>query len=429
MKDLMQMNHPTLLEVFFSGSLVGNLALSQRGEIWFDYSPLWVKSGFGLSPMSQFNLKLGPFKSNNQNLFNGLHGVFNDALPDGWGMLLMDRTLKKQFGWDPHEITPIDRLAYMSNRAMGGLEFRPAMPSSLDSSIPSLEELARDVMLVEEGTQEEVINSLAIFGGSPGGARPKVTIAMHKRDNHCISGFGDIPAEFDHWIIKFRTINLDPDCMGRIELAYSKMAQNAKIEMPPIKLIQVKLRNKMEDYFAVQRFDRVGNIKRHVISLAGMLEISHRSPSIDYLNLLKAVYFATKDHGEVKRAFRLMVFNVLAHNKDDHAKNFSFIHKNNSWKLAPAYDLTFSSGMNNQHTTAVSGEGLPTLRAIQEIAKELTISDWKEIVLEVYEAVSSWEKLACELMIPQKYISQYKKAMQSAPCFSEIAKQHPLSEI
>ena len=89
---------------------------------------------------------------------------------------------------------------------MGGLEFRPAMPSSLDSSIPSLEELARDVMLVEEGTQEEVINSLAIYGGSPGGARPKVTIAMHKRDNHCISGFGDIPTEFDHWIIKFRII-------------------------------------------------------------------------------------------------------------------------------------------------------------------------------------------------------------------------------
>jgi hypothetical protein len=33
-----------------------------------------------------------------------------------------------------------------------------------------------------------------------------------------------------------------------------------------------------------------------------------------------------------------------------------------------------------------SGEGLPTLRSIQEIAKELTISDWKEIVLEVYDA-------------------------------------------
>ena len=77
----------------------------------------------------------------------------------------------------------------------------------------------------------------------------------------------------------------------------------------------------------------------------------------------------------------------------------------------------------------MSGEGLPTLRSIQEIAKELTISDWKEIVLEVYEAASSWEKLASELMIPQKYISQYKKAMQSATCFSEIAKQHPLSEI
>ena len=77
MKDLMQMNHPTLLEVFFSGSLVGNLALSQRGEIWFDYSPLWVKSGFSLSPMSQFNLKLGPFKI-----------IFDGELNTGLGIII-----------------------------------------------------------------------------------------------------------------------------------------------------------------------------------------------------------------------------------------------------------------------------------------------------------------------------------------------------
>jgi len=64
-----------------------------------------------------------------------------------------------------------------------------------------------------------------------------------------------------------------------------------------------------------------------------------------------------------------MVFNVLIGNKDDHAKNFSFIYRDNHWKLSPAYDLLPSSGFNNNHTTTVNGKGKPGINDCIEVAK------------------------------------------------------------
>lgn len=412
--------HIKRLEVWIASNRVGLLGQNERGEIWFEYDPLWIKTGFPLTPLDQFSLKAGAFTTDQQNPFNGLHGVFNDALPDGWGLLLMDRTFKKYFNWDPHEITALDRLAYIGNRAMGALEFREAINIIDDVELPSINNLATESVLIQKSTQEEILNSLAIYGGSPGGARPKVTVALKRNGNSCISGFSVIPENYDHWIVKFRTQLSDPICMGRIELAYSKMAKLAKVEMPETKLISAQVQGKKEEFFAVQRFDRIGNSKKHIVSLAGMLEISHRSPSIDYLDLLKAVQFVTNCDLEIEKAFRLMVFNVLAHNKDDHSKNFSFIYSDGLWKMTPAYDLTFSAGMNNQHSTAVMGLGLPTLESIQKVAQTMGIKKSNQIIREVYEAVSQWIVIATEGNVSKKIISEYKKAIFEGPCFKQL---------
>jgi serine/threonine-protein kinase HipA len=115
-----------------------------------------------------------------------------------------------------------------------------------------------------------------------------------------------------------------------------------------------------------------------------------------------------------------MIFNVLAHNKDDHSKNFSFIYSDGLWEMTPAYDLTFSSGMNNQHSTAVMGLGLPTAESIQRVAKKMSIKKSNEIIREVYEAVQQWETIASEENISKKIISQYKKAITEGPCFKEL---------
>jgi serine/threonine-protein kinase HipA len=412
--------HVQQLGVFMHQQLVGTLAQDSRGQIWFEYNAAWLSSGFALSPMPSFGLKAGAFKAANQT-FHGLHGIFNDALPDGWGLLLMDRALKKNQLWDAHQITPLDRLAYIGHRAMGALEFKPLLSKESAVEAPSLTHLAEEAMLVQEGLADQVLSALYIHGGSPGGARPKVTVAIDAQSSQkLMSGFEEIPDSFDHWIVKFRSQATDPQDMGRIELAYAKMAEAAKVEMPPCMLITAKVRGAEDDFFAVKRFDRVKNQKRHVISLGGMLEASHREPCLDYTQLLKTVHFATRNMQDVERAFRLMVFNVLSHNKDDHVKNFAFLHDSKHWQFAPAFDLTFSGGMNNQHTTAIAGEGNPSLKAIQKVAAGAGIKHWQTIVEEVFTAVAQWPQFAQAQGVSPAITAQYLTAMQAEPCFAEL---------
>ncbi|EQD52860.1 HipA domain-containing protein, partial [mine drainage metagenome] len=207
-----------------------------------------------------------------------------------------------------------------------------------------------------------------------------------------------------------------PEDMGCIEMAYAQMARAAGVYMPETKLVSAVVRGKKQNFFAVKRFDRNGNEKKHVITLGGMLEASHRVPSLDYSELLKAVSFATKDAREVTKAFRMMVFNVLAHNKDDHVRNFSLMLEKGKWLMTPAYDLTFSQGMNNYHMMAVSGEGNPTLNGIRALAAKFDISDRESIMAEVLDAVSSWPNHAKTWGVSAKITKDYQKAMLDTPC-------------
>ena len=409
MKDVAQ------LDVRMDNLRVGGLASDARGEIFFEYDPSWVAGGYALSPMNHFRLRQRAFKSSNK-IFDGLHGVFNDALPDGWGLRLMHRALKARAGWNPHEITPLDRLAYIGDRAMGALEFYPAIENDATDREPSLGELAEAALLVEEGKAGEILRALFVQGGSPGGARPKVTVALQRDSDHCLCGFGTIPDDYDHWLVKFRSKEGDPECIGRVEKAYAQMAVDAGVIMPETRLVSAVVRGKPQDFFAVQRFDRNGNQKRHVLSLGAMLEANYRLPCLDYDGLFKAVLLATKDVREVVKAFRVMVFNVLGHNKDDHLKNFSFIHQESQWRLSPAYDLTFSAGMNNHHMTSVSGKGNPSMQDIRALAQKHEIADWKTIVNEVRETVCAWSSYAKAWNVDAEVARAYADAMLALPC-------------
>ena len=235
-----------------------------------------------------------------------------------------------------------------------------------------------------------------------------------------LSGFETIPDHYDHWMVKFRSNTADPVCMGRVEMAYAQMAAAAGVDMPPSRLMSAKVRGVQEDFFAVKRFDRIKNKKLHVISLGGMLDASHREPCLDYTELLKAVHFATKNIQDVERAFRLMVFNVLAHNKDDHVKNFAFLFNGKHWQLAPAFDLTFSGGVGNQHTTAVAGQGNPTLSAIKQVAKGAGIKQADLVIDHVFAAVSQWPRFASEQGVTPGVANVYAQAIQAGPCFAEL---------
>jgi serine/threonine-protein kinase HipA len=383
--------HVARLKVLHCLQEVGMLAITDRGQILFEYAPQWLAAGFDLAPRSlAFN---GVPQGAKDPLFNGLHGVFNDSLPDGWGLLLMDRIFNNRMGWSRHQITPLDRLAYIGKRAMGALSYEPEYEKERIEDVVDLSVLAASVETVLSGSTEDVFTQLRIQGGSPGGARPKVTVALSQNSPVCLSGFHQIPDGYQHWLVKFRSKE-DPEDMGRAEKTYADMAKIAGVEMPETALQRVKLGSREEDYFAVRRFDRDVNARRHVVTMAGLYYADFRTPCMDYKDILAATSILTKDIRQVERAFRLMTFNVLTHNKDDHAKNFAFVYGPGGWELSPAYDLTFSHGMGNEHTTAIAGSGNPGRDKLMEIARAFRIEAGAKIIEEVRHAVSMWQTLA-----------------------------------
>jgi len=356
------------LEVGYEGSMVGKLALSPDQLAAFEYDSEFLKTGFSISPF-YLPLKPGVFIAK-RDPFNGLFGVFNDSLPDGWGMLLTDRLLKKE-QMDPQLLTPLDRLTLVGSNGMGALTYKPYTAFSNKEPISDLNLLAEEVKQILHTNYNGSIENLFQKGGTSGGARPKVLLTID-----------DI-----EWLVKFQGSS-DPDDIGQQEYTYSEVARKCGIEMPETRLFEGK-------FFGTRRFDREGSKRYHVHSASGLLYASFRYPSLDYTELIKATMALTRNITEAWKVFRLMVFNVLTCNRDDHAKNFSFIWKNREWKLSPAYDLVLSSGFNGQHTTTIAGQGNPSKADIFEVAKLTGLPAKTAITIfdEVYEGCEEIRKV------------------------------------
>lgn len=333
----------------------------------------------------------------------------------------MDRALKKYRDLERSQITPIDRLAYMGHRCMGALEYQPELLPEQDGNLIDLADIAAQSEKILRGETIDVLEELRICGGSPGGARPKVTVAFSENMETCISSFGDLPEGYSHWIVKFRNDSRhddgDPVDMGRLEMAYADMARAAGLQVPNTRLIELTANRKQEAFFAVQRFDREVNRKIHFLSLAGYAYANHRVPCLDYgSGVLAATKKITKSDKEVEKAFRLMLFNVLAHNKDDHSKNFAYLldpGSRGAWRLAPAYDLTFNTGMANNHTTAINGSGNPGFADLEKVAAERKVKNWQRVLDEVRGAVARWPEFASNYGITKARTKAIQKELSA----------------
>ncbi len=375
--------------------LVGTLAEHDR-RTYFEYDAAWLARGTELSP---FTLPARPgLIEHTDREFGPLPGLFDDSLPDGWGLLLMDRHFRR-LGIDPALVSPLDRLAYLGTRTMGSLTYHPPTDrEDVDSSVFDLHELSSQAQAVHAGDATEVLPQLLHAGGSPGGARPKVLVGYAPDTGEIVSGEGDLPEGFEHWIVKFAAREEAADA-GPVEYAYSRMAEAAGLDMPETRLFETV---EGDRFFGVRRFDRGSNNRRwHVHTFGNLIHADFRIPSCDYSELLKATAILTRNHQCVRRAFRLMAFNVLAHNRDDHVKNFAFRldDEADDWSLAPAYDLTFAAGPGGEHTTTVRGEGkAPTAKHMLELAAELDLerSAAEAMIDEVRQAVAYWPRWADE---------------------------------
>lgn len=387
------------ISVMLQGTRVGELIPIPRQGLFFSYDPAWLAKGFNLAPFHmEFSIK--PQRAADPRLFDGLHGAFSDSLPDGWGLLLMDRFFRRELGVERHDISPLDRLAYMGARGMGALEYVPMLENGTTADDLDLAALYEASQTILSGSADEIITSLRLAGGSPGGARPKAVIGLSADYRRAVSSFGAMPEGYEHWLIKFRSDGDHRDS-GAIEQAYAMMARQAGVEVSESKLFDVQTATGSERFFATRRFDREAGAKRHMLSAAAILYADFRAPSLDYSDLLRATWAMTRDATEVEKMARLMIFNALTHNHDDHAKNFSFFGGPDGWKMAPAYDLTFSStgGRRDEHTTAFVGAGKPSRKALVQVCKPYSFLEPERYIAQTLDALSGWSTCCTELEI------------------------------
>lgn len=357
------MNDIKIIEVFMNSAKVGRIAMTPDSLCAFEYDPAFVASELSISP---FNL---PLKSEvfiaKRTPFNGGFGVFDDSLPDGWGNLILDRYLKSK-GIDPTKLTLLQRLALVGSIGRGALEYRPDYSESTGDEIVDYDKLASEAQtILTSDNNGDSLDTLYRFGGSPGGARPKVFVTIDGKE----------------WLVKFKAAQ-DPDNIGEIEYKYSLLAKECGIGMPETRLFEGK-------YFGVERFDRTPAGKVHTVSAAGLLGADYRVPSLDYLDLLRLCHILTKNMEEVYALFRLMVFNVAINNRDDHAKNFSFQLIEGEWRLSPAYDLLPSAGFNGFHTTTVNNNGEPNVEDMLIMAEKVGLN--KQRAKEIIEKIDDLE--------------------------------------
>lgn len=329
------------LDVYYHGQHVGTLAETPDKRIAFQYNHEWQKNGFSISPFS-LPLRNDVFVPNERSLdrFGGLFGVFADSLPDSWGQLLLDRYLES-IGLKRGAVTTIERLAYIGKSGMGALEYKPSKESDFNFNSAGLDfdTIAKECENILSSKSSDQLDILFKLGGSSGGTRPKILLSEDNRD----------------WIVKFPSKN-DPEISGKREYDYSLCAKDCGIVMTATSLIPSSV---CDGYFKTERFDRKNGEKIFTITFAALLEADFRAPSCDYETYFKLTRALTKDATfDKEQLYRIMTFNIASHNQDDHTKNFSFIHTDQQgWKLAPAYDITYSDTYWGEHTSSVNGKG------------------------------------------------------------------------
>jgi len=398
--------------------LVGWLAQNAQG-VYFQYAEDYLKGFSNLSPFGlNFDSSLQKAPSDPH---QGLLGVFADSLPDGWGSLLMDRVFRQQ-GILPAQVTAMDRLAFVGDRGMGALSYRPASNWYRDSKEAiGLYQLGEQAQALFEGQTQEVLSAL-VTAGSSGGARPKAQV-------YCLPGqlktCRTYPEPGDEaWLVKFTSQHLALGHEeGLCEAAYLTLAEKAGLQVPEWQLISFEDKGIQRHWLALKRFDWAEKTKGlagrlHMHTVCGLLDADFRVPSLDYEDLIKATSLVCKSPVAGQLQFLRAAFNLFACNQDDHSKNWAFLQEDQGqWQPAPFYDVTFSPHPYGEQATAFCGYGKkPPVSALQRLARAASFSSWKEAqreMVKVIEPLADFAKIAGELGVSKETTGLIEKKLNA----------------
>ena len=224
---------------------------------------------------------------------------------------------------------------------------------------------------------------------------PKAIIAIDWNTGEVKSGQFLLPENYTQYILKFRDSAVWPT--AEVEWAFQKLAIRAGITMENCRLLSVDGQN----HFLTERFDRKNGRKLHTATLQAL-----NGDTVSYEQLLKVCRKMRLPYPDMEQVFRRAVFNYLSGVCDDHDKNFSFIlSPDGVWRLAPAYDVTFTVNLMNKfigdrHVLSLSGQNRQISRSdILRFAEQGDIRNAASIVEEITEAVGAFESVASEIGI------------------------------
>ena len=397
---------------------VGILAQNRHGA-FFQYDKDYIEHYGSLSP---FTIKADTsVQSAPGTPHQGLHGVFSDSLPDGWGLLLQDRVFRKH-GILPNQLTPMDRLAFVADSALGAFRFSPISEYTPDNNIVGIEELGLNAQQIFDGQTEEVLSAL-VAAGSSGGARPKAQIYVRNgnfRECSTVEKTDD-----EAWIVKFTSKNLALGHEeGLCEAVYLTIAHELGLDPPIWTLLDAPKDSEADKWLAVKRFDFIKNTegnsgRLHMHSACGLLDADFRMPSLDYDDLIKASRVLCKSPAVGQLQFKRALFNLVFLNQDDHSKNWAFLQTDEGqWQPAPFYDITYSPHPFGEQATAFAGFGKqPPLKAIQTLAKSASFSGWKnakEVIMSIIDKVSDFESIALGMGVSLQTVSMMKNQIEKS---------------
>ena len=412
-----------IIDVIAFDQEIGKLGYDiDQGKAFFQYNPEFLESG-KYSKLFPFIFKRTKpaqvFTEYQQDTFQGLPPMIADSLPDTFGNIIFQEWLTAR---GIHKVTPLEQLAYVADRGMGALEYKPIkkLPNTSKVNIDEVITILEKVLKLKNDTKGKDFSELALLnifkiGTSAGGARPKILISEHKETGEIIAGDREVSEKYNHYLVKLHIDDNDGYNKEKVEYTYYLLAQEAGINMMPSKLIE-------DTHFATLRYDRQKGEKQHVLTVTGLTgwDFKSQPENSSYENVFKVALSLGVPHKDLQQLFKRMVFNLVFRNVDDHLKNHSFIYnkESNSWNLAPAYDLTYA--LNPLLTFKTTSRALSinskrtgiNLKDLLVIADTFSIKNPNGIIGELQGLVPRWVEIAKELKTPEHIITSIQKEIK-----------------
>lgn len=401
-----------IIDVIAFGEEIGKLGYDMnQSKAFFQYNPDFLESGkySNLFPFIFKRTKPAQvFTEFRQDTFQGLPPMIADSLPDTFGNIIFQEWLTAR---GIQKVTPLEQLAYVADRGMGALEYKPVkvLPTTSSVNIDEVITILEKVLKLKDsaaGTKLSELSLLNVFkiGTSAGGARPKILISEHKETGAIIAGDREKSDDYNHYLVKLHLDDSDGYNKEIVEYAYYLLAQEAGIDMMPSKLVEDK-------HFATLRYDRQNGEKQHVLTVTGLTgwDFKSQPENSSYENVFKVALGLKVPHKDLQQLFKRMVFNLVFKNVDDHLKNHSFIYNKatDNWSLGPAYDLTYA--LNPLFTFKITSRALSingkrteiTLKDILTVAEKFAIKNPKGIIKEVQGLIPRWIEIASDYDVPK----------------------------